>query len=77
MPKPVKTVKITRVIGREAAAGYKVKEHGHRFFTKRLKIDAVTNEVYLPAGYKWVQFVALDTEDPTYAFVVVKDEIHG
>lgn len=62
-------------------AGYPVKNHGHRHYLKRLKVDDETGEVYLPVGYKWVGFVREDdttTEaEGTYAYVLVKDEIHA
>jgi hypothetical protein len=62
-------------------AGYPVKNHGHRHYRLRLKIDPDTGEIYLPVGYKWVSFIDIDrttlgTVD-MYAFVLVKDEIHG
>ena len=62
-------------------AGYPVKNHGHRHYRLRLKIDAVTGEIYLPVGYKWLQFLGTDTTtteaEGDYAYVLVKDEIHA
>lgn len=62
-------------------AGYPVKNHGHRHYRLRLKIDEVTGEIYLPVGYKWVAFIEMDETtthvEGAYAFVLVKDEIHA
>lgn len=64
-----------------AKAGYPVKNHGHRHYKLRLKVDDETGEIFLPVGYKWVSFIAMDdttTEnDGEWAFVLVKDEIHA
>lgn len=64
-----------------AKAGYDVKNHGHRHYRLRLKVDGDTGEIYLPVGYKWVSFIEMDnttTEaEGEYAFVLVKDEIHA
>lgn len=62
-------------------AGYEVKNHGHRHYRLRLRIDDESGEIYLPVGYKWVSFIDIDRTTlgsvEMYAWVLVKDEIHA
>jgi len=66
-----------KVAERSARAGYKVKDHGHRFFQIRVKVDTETGEMYLPDGYKFVEFLSYDFEDTNYAYLILKDEHLG
>ena len=67
----------TEVDARSAIAGYEVKDHGHRFFRKRLKMDPVTGEMYMPVGFKFVEFLWVDSADSRFVWVILKDEHLG
>ena len=43
---------------RSAKAGYEVKDHGHRFFNRKLTIDRTTGEMFMPDGFKFVAFLS-------------------
>ena len=61
---------------RSAEAGYEVKDHGHRFFQMRLRVGE-SGEYFMPVGYKWVQFLWVDSANPGYVWAILKDEHLG
>jgi hypothetical protein len=62
---------------RTEVAGYVVKDHGHRFFIKSLAYNVSTGEMYMPEGFKFVEYVGPDAANPGNMLAVLKDEIHG
>jgi len=62
---------------RSERAGYEVKDHGHRFFIRDLRVDSETGEVYLPDGYKMVELWGYSEDLPGHATCFIKDEHLG
>lgn len=60
------------VADRSERAGYTVKDHGHRFFKTLVTEDPNTGELYIPDGFKFVEFLFADLNG---TWVILKDEI--
>lgn len=65
------------VEARSEVAGYEVKDHGHRFFRKRLATNPLTGEMYMPVGFKFVEWLWIDAADDNYVWAILKDEHLG
>lgn len=64
------------VAERNEKAGYPVKDHGHRFFRRKVAVDFETGELYLPEGFKFVAFL-WDSPIDSGVWVILKDEVPG